>query len=153
VAELDRCGGYAELLKNSGGFLAEPALGGNGIKHYCKWLVRYPGKFDRCTDGLQIEQMGATRNQDQISRPRCSERCGFGIWGSVDDGKLGTTSLGFLQNDGKTVRLCRHNGRGIPVANVAPGSSACLRIKVNDGCSFLIPLCRYRQVDREFHVR
>jgi hypothetical protein len=64
VAELDRCGGYAELLKNSGGFLAEPALGGNGVKHYSKWFVRYSGKFDRCTDGLKVEQMGATRNQD-----------------------------------------------------------------------------------------
>ena len=77
------------------------------------------------------------------------ERCGFGIWGGVDDGKVGATSLGFLQNDRQAVRLCGHNGRGFPGANVAPSSSACLRIKVNDGCGFVVPLGRDRQVERE----
>ena len=49
----------------------------------------------------------------------------------------------------RAVRLCGHNGRGFPFANVAPSSSACLRIKVDDGCGFLVPLCRDCQVECE----
>ena len=71
-------------------------------------------------DGLKVKSRGAARTHDHVGDLLGTQSCLVGIWGGVQNEKIGAISLSRLDQDGKTGSLAANDLRRFVSATVAP---------------------------------
>ena len=103
----DNWTGLHAVASDGGKSFARKWIGDGGrIDHYCGGFVGNSDQVDTCSNRNQICGCSAARDEYKITNTSSSKRRPGSVWGSIEDGDIGSTILRRRQYGFQTSRRC-----------------------------------------------
>ena len=114
------------------GLGTEGAARWDGVEDDGEWSLGEAGDLDGGADGLEIEEVGAAGDEDEVGGAGGGEGGALGVGGGVDDGEVGALLAGLFEDDGEAVGLRGLDDGGFLLAEVLPGGGAGLGVEIDE---------------------